>query len=324
MRLIRSIYSPHLPTGGCALTIGNFDAVHIGHQKILNTLVQQAAKRRLPAVVMTFDPHPQEYFRAAAASARLTTTTMRFFALRECNVDIMLSLRFNRDLSRTSAEQFICHYLAEQLRVKYLLIGDDFRFGAQRAGNFKMLAQMATRYGYQVQRIDTLKRHDTRVSSTWLRELLGAGCLEQAARLLGRNYVYIGRVMHGDKRGREWGFPTLNLAVRHPPAISGVFAVRVSGLAEEAIAGVASLGTRPTVEETTDSAARRVQNLLEVYLFDYVGDAYGQRIGVEFVQKLRDEGKFADYAALRKQIAQDVEMAKRVLLGTATTELIKI
>ena len=330
MKLIRSINSPDLPRNGCALTIGNFDAVHIGHRKILQNLVAQAKKRQLPVVVMTFDPHPQEYFarlvrmpgrasqevagpdsgrdvRADSAAARLTTTATRFFALRECGVDIMLSLKFNHALARTDAEQFIRRYLVEGLNVKYLLVGDDFRFGAKRAGDFKLLEQMAQQHGYEVERFDTMKQHDNRISSTWIRELLTGGDLELVGSLLGRRYAYAGRVMHGDKRGTAWGFPTVNLAIRHKPALSGIFAVWVSGLGEDALAGVASLGKRPTVRAAVS------QTVLEVYLFDYHGDAYGRRICVEFVKKIRDEEKFANYDELIKRIAKDVHIAKEML-----------
>ncbi len=313
MQLLRSIHSPALPRAGCALTIGNFDAIHLGHREILKTLGQRAAQRNLPAVVMTFDPHPQEYFRGADAVVRVTTASMRFFALQECGVDMMLSLRFNDELARTDAAQFIRVYLAERLRMKYLLIGDDFRFGAKRVGDLNMLSRHAAQYGYQVERADTLKRHDRRVSSTWVRELLGGGRLHQAEQLLGRKYTYVGRVMHGQRRGREWGFPTLNIAVRHRPALSGVFAVRVRGLERDAMPGVASLGTRPTLK----SVASQPKNLLEVHLFDYHGEAYGRRVCVEFRQKIRDEEKFDDYATLTKRMAQDVQIAKQMLRASA-------
>ncbi len=321
MKLIRSMSSADLPRDGCVLTIGNFDAVHIGHREILTTLVAQSKQRGLPSVVMTFDPHPREYFSRLAptpnssapdfvqSGARLTTTATRFFALRECGVDIMLSLRFNYELSHTSAEQFIRCYLAEGLKVKYLLVGDDFRFGAKRAGDFQLLEKLAGQYGYQADKFDPIKRYDNRISSTWIRQLLAAGELERATQLLGRRYTHSGRVIHGDKRGREWGFPTVNLAIRHTPALSGVFAVMVSGLADDALAGVASIGTRPTVR----AAGGAPKTVLEVYLFNYHGDAYGQRICVEFVKKIRAEEKFANYDDLKKRIAEDAHIAKAML-----------
>ena len=319
MKLIRSIHSPHLPRDGCALTIGNFDAVHIGHRKILQTLVAQSRQRGLPAAVMTFDPHPQEYFSRqgarptspaspASAPPRLTATATRYFALRECGVDIMLSLNFNGDLARTDAVDFIRRYLVDRLRVKYLLVGDDFRFGAKRAGDFKLLAEIAPQHGCQVARFHAVQRYGERVSSTRIRALLACGDLHRAAQLLGRNYAHAGRVIHGHKRGREWGFPTINLAIRHQPALAGVFAVTVSGLAEHAIAGVASLGQRPTLRPVG-----KPQSVLEVFLFDYAGDAYGRRVCVEFVKKIRDEEKFESYDALIARIAEDARIAKTLL-----------
>ena len=328
MKLIRSLSSPDLPANGCALTIGNFDAVHMGHRKILQTLVAQAKQRNLPAMVMTFDPHPQEYFsrlvhasnspakNSAQPHARLTTTSARFFALRECGVDLMLSLKFNRELSRTSADRFIRDCLAGALKVKYLLVGDDFRFGQKRVGDFKLLEQMAQQCGYEVARIDTMKQHEQRISSSWIRELLARGELEQAEQLLGRKYAHTGRVIHGDQRGRRWGFPTVNLAIRHKPALAGVFAVTVSGLAERDLAGVASLGKRPTVRATSSTPT----NVLEVYLFDYHGDAYGRRICVEFVKKIRDEEKFSSYEQLIQQIGNDVRIAKQMLSDHGKSE----
>ncbi|MGI9311458.1 MAG: bifunctional riboflavin kinase/FAD synthetase [bacterium] len=311
MRLIRSIDSPALPRGGCALTIGNFDAVHIGHREILRELTAQAKKRRLPPAVMTFDPHPQEYFRADSPVARLSTTPTRFFALRECGVEVMLSLKFNRALARTDAEHFVREYLARRLRVRYLLIGDDFRFGARRAGDFDLLRRMAPQCNYEVELFDTVQHRDHRVSSTWIRELLRSGDLAQAARLLGRRYAHTGRVTRGDGRGRQWGLPTINLAIRHRPALAGVFAVTVDGVGDARLDGVASLGTRPSVQR-----AGAPEHVLEVHLFDYDGDAYGRRVCVEFVDKIRDEEKFDNYAALIARIHQDIRAAKVILAQT--------
>lgn len=312
MKLIRSIHSPDLPRHGCALTIGNFDAVHLGHRKILRYLVAQSRARGLPAVVMTFDPHPQEYFARAAAAAtespaRLTTTAARYFALRDCGVDVMLSLKFNRDLAQTSAEDFVSDVLVRDLRVKYLLVGDDFRFGKRRAGDAALLADKAAAGGYELSRFDSITRGDQRISSTRIRAALAGGDLRQAADLLGRNYAHCGRIIHGDKRGRDWGFPTINLALRHSPALAGIFAVRVAGLGETSLDGVASLGTRPTLNPASQ------KRLLEVHLFDFHRDVYGARVCVEFIAKIRDEKKFADYDALRKCMAEDARAARKIL-----------
>jgi len=312
MRLIRSLNSPGLPGGGCVLTIGNFDAVHLGHRQILRALTATSRRHGLPSVVMTFDPHPQEYFRArvdSAPPARLTTTASRFFALRECGVDIMLSLRFNRRMAHTGAEHFVRHDLAERLKVRHLLIGDDFRFGAGRAGDFQLLEALAPQCGYALERVDAIERHGRRVSSTRIRELLAAGDLPAAEQLLGRRYAHAGRVVHGDRRGRQWGFPTINLAIRHRPALTGIFAVTVRGLSDAPLPGVASLGSRPTLSQS--------KTVLEVHLFDYQGDAYGRRVCVEFVAWIRAEEKFHSYQALIKRIGEDAEAARRLLAETS-------
>lgn len=307
MKLIRSIDSRALPGRGCALTIGNFDAVHVGHRRILRALVERARRLDLPAVVMTFDPHPQEFFAAAGADPppRLTTVASRFFALRDCGVDIMLSLRFNRALAATTAQDFVRRHLVEKLRVRHLLIGDDFRFGARRAGDFHLLESMAAQGGYTVERVDAVEVGGARVSSSRIREVLAGGDLAAAEELLGRRYAHVGRVRRGDRRGRAWGFPTINLAVRHRPALAGIFAVTVRGLGDAPLPGVASLGNRPTLRDS--------DTVLEVHLFDFDGDAYGKRVCVEFVARIRDEMQFADYDALIQRIGEDATIARRLL-----------
>jgi len=224
MKLIRSIESTALPGNGCALTIGNFDAVHVGHRRILRALVERAHRLNLPAVVMTFDPHPQEFFAAAGDSPpppRLTTVASRFFALRDCGVDLMLSLRFNRKLAQTSAEEFVRRHLIARLKVRHLLIGDDFRFGARRAGDFHLLESMAGAGNYSVERVDAIEHGGARISSSRIRGLLAAGELAAAEELLGRRYAHVGRIRRGRQRGRAWGFPTINLRIAHRPAARG-------------------------------------------------------------------------------------------------------
>jgi len=308
MKLIRSIESTALPGNGCALTIGNFDAVHVGHRRILRALVARAHRLNLPAVVMTFDPHPQEFFAAAGDSPpppRLTTVASRFFALRDCGVDLMLSLRFNRKLAQTSAEEFVRRHLIARLQVRHLLIGDDFRFGARRAGDFHLLESMARAGNYSVERVDAIEAGGARISSSRIRGLLAAGELAAAEELLGRRYAHVGRIRRGQQRGRVWGFPTINLRIAHRPALTGIFAVTVRGLSDAPLPGVASLGNRPTLR---DSAT-----LLEVHLFDFDGEVYGKRVCVEFVARIRDEEKFASYDALIKRIGEDAKIARRWL-----------
>ena len=316
MKLLRSLNSGALPRGGCALTIGNFDAVHRGHRAMLRRLREVARARNLPAVVMTFDPPPQDYFRPEAAPPRLSTAATRFFALRECGADFMLSVKFNRELAQTGAEEFVREHIAEKLRVKFLLVGDDFRFGARRAGDFQMLRRMAAECGYEVELFGEVGEHGRRISSTRVRELLAAGDLPGAAQLLGRNYTHAGRVMRGARRGREWGYPTINLAIRHRAALAGIFAVRVAGLRDDggAIDGVASLGRRPSVRAAKGAPAV----LLEAHLFDYDADAYGKRVCVEFVGKIRDEEVFDDYQKLIERIGEDARIAKEILRAQQT------
>ncbi len=305
MRLARHANAAGVSESGCALTIGNFDAVHLGHQRILATLRRRADERGVPAVVMTFDPHPQEYFRGVDCAPRLSTLSTRYFALREHGVDVMLCLRFDGRLAGTTAEEFVRDVLGEQLAVRHLLIGDDFCFGKDRGGDFELLSRMAGPTGYTLERTDTLSRDGERVSSTRVRNALDAGDLAGAAALLGRPYALAGRVVHGQRLGRQWGFPTLNLAVRHKPALTGVFAVRVAGLDETELPGVANLGTRPTVDG--------LRTLLEVHLFDFAREVYGRRICVSFIEKIRAERKFPDFDALKAQILRDSERARELL-----------
>lgn len=305
MRLVRSAAAAGLAGRGCVLTIGNFDAVHLGHRRILANLHAHGDRLGLPAVVMTFDPHPEEYFRGADSSPRLTNLSTRYFALDECGVDIMLSLRFDDRLASTEASTFIREILGRALAVRYLLVGDDFRFGRDRLGDFSLLSSLADEVGYGLERTDTLSRHGERISSTRIRKLLEAGRLDSAAELLGRPYALVGRVTRGQQRGSQWGFPTLNLPINHKPALAGVFAVRVRGLREGAVAGVANLGTRPTVGG--------LRTLLEVHLFEFDRQVYGSRVCVEFVEKIRPERKFDSFESLKTQIQEDCVQARQIL-----------
>lgn len=305
MKLVRRIDSAALPTDGCVLTIGNYDAVHIGHQQILKRLRDKANAIKQPVVVMTFDPHPEEYFLADRSTPRLTNLSSRYFALRDNGVDVMLLLPFNKKLATTTAEEFIQRYLVDALKVRYLLVGDDFQFGKNRQGDFEMLQAAAAAKGFEVENTDTVLFQQERVSSTRIRTLLTEGEMNLAATLLGRRYFMSGKVIQGQQLGRQWGFPTLNLAVNYKPAITGVFAVNVKGLGGSSLPGVANLGTRPTVNGLT--------TLLEVHLFDFDRLVYGQRICVEFIEKIRNEKKFASFDALKTQIMRDAATAKAML-----------
>ena len=305
MRLVRSAHSAGIVETGCVITIGNFDAVHRGHQKILSRLKQKGEELGLPVVVMTFDPHPEEYFVGANSATRLTDTGTRYFALRETGVDMMVSLRFNKALAETTAEDFVLRQLVAELGARFVLVGDDFRFGKDRAGDFGLLQKLGKENGFTVEDTATVRSDDERISSSRIRGLLEQGDLSGAQKLLGRPYNLVGRVIHGQKLGRQWGFPTLNLAIHHKPAVTGVFSVRVSGFNDDKPRfGVANLGKRPTVGG--------LQTLLEVHLFEFDQSVYGKRICVEFLDKIRGEKKFDSFDDLKNQIMKDVEIAKEI------------
>ena len=287
------------------LTIGNFDGVHLGHRALLEQLTRTARAEGLPAAVLTFEPHPREFFDPANAPARLTTLREKLELLGEYGVDLVTIARFNAAFAALSAAQFIEQVLIDSLKVRHLIIGDDFRFGARRAGDFALLQQVGAARGFRVEAMASVVAAATRVSSSAVREALAAGDMERAAVLLGRPYAIDGTVVHGDKRGRQLGFPTANIRIKHDPLpMTGVFAVQVSGIGPLPRAGVANLGLRPTVEGT--------RPLLEIHLFDFSGDIYGAHLNVRFVHKLRDEMKFPGLEALRVQIDRDAQAARAI------------
>jgi riboflavin kinase/FMN adenylyltransferase len=303
MQVFRGI--PTRPSGPIALTIGNFDGLHLGHQAMLTRLIGTARERRLPATVMTFEPHPREFFAPLSAPTRLSSLREKLELLSGSGVDRVHLCRFNQAFARTSAADFATHLLHEQLQTRWLLIGDDFRFGAKRAGNCDLLSHYASRLGFELAVMPPVEISGRRVSSTLVREALAAGDMQLARTYLGRYYSISGRVMHGDKIGRGIGFPTANVQMKHNrPPVAGIFAVNLYGVAERALSGVASLGTRPTV--TKDGGVR-----LEVHLFDFSGDLYGCHVRVEFLHKLRDEAHYPDLETLTAQIERDARDARR-------------
>ena len=295
------------PGMGCAVTIGNFDGVHRGHQAMLALLTNEARHRRVASTVMTFEPHPRDFFAALAgkpesAPARIATLRDKLSELERCGIDQAVVLRFDARLARQSPQQFIDHMLLAGLHARYVLVGDDFRFGAKRAGDYAMLDAAGNAQGFDVARMMSYEVHGLRVSSSAVREALATGDMARVAALLGRPYSISGHVVHGKKLGRELGFPTLNLRFAHPrPAAMGIFVVRVEGLADKPLPGVASLGVRPTVDDSG-----RV--LLEVHCLDwpFAADAgYGKLLRVELLHKLHDERRYESVAALRDGIARD-------------------
>jgi riboflavin kinase / FMN adenylyltransferase len=302
MRITRGV--PAAAAGPTALTIGNFDGVHLGHQAMLAELKRAGNRFGLPACVLTFEPHPREFFAPDQAPTRLTSLREKLELLAQQGVERVHVCRFNYRFAQTTPEDFIERIIAQGLGARWVLVGDDFRFGARRAGDFVMLKQRAPRHGFEVAVLPNVALDGERVSSTAVRQALAAGELERAQRLLGRSYSISGRVMHGDGLGRKLGFPTANVQMKHNrPPLAGIFAVRLHGAADEPLRGVASLGVRPTVK--LGGAP-----VLEVHILDFDGDLYRRHVRVEFLHKFRDEEKYADLATLTKRIALDVENAR--------------
>ncbi len=291
-----------------AVTIGNFDGLHLGHQAMLARLQDVARTRGLPSCVLSFEPHPREFFAPDQAPARLSSLREKAEWLLRLGIDRLHVLRFDRPFSALSPEAFIEQVLGRTLQARYVLVGDDFRYGARRAGDFALLKKTGEALDFETEFLPTVGIAGERVSSTAVRQALAAGELERAARLLGRPYSISGRVVHGDKLGRDIGFPTANIQLKHNhPPLMGIFAVELSGLNGRSLPGVASLGRRPTVK-----GADAVP-VLEVHLFDFDADIYGRRVRVEFLHKLRDEAKYPDLDSLVAQIRRDVDNARQFL-----------
>ncbi len=309
MELIRGINNIRDTHRGCVLTIGNFDGVHLGHQAVLKQLVRQAKKMALPSVVMLFEPQPREFFTPLDAPARLTLFRDKYQQLKKLGVERVLVIHFNQAFSALSAHDFVYQLLVEKLGVKYLIVGDDFCFGAKRQGNFTFLQTQAEKAGFTVVSTKSFILSEKRVSSTVIRQTLISGELELANTLLGRPFSISGRVGPGKKLGRTIGFPTANIALKRAVSpVLGVYVVQVAGIKKDTwLGGVANVGTRPTV----DGAHQQ----LEVHLFDIDKNIYGQYIEVRFLYKLRDEMKFNSLDALIAQIHLDAQAARARLSG---------
>jgi len=299
MRLYRGL--PARADQPVALTIGNFDGVHRGHQAMLARLCEAAEDLGLPSAVMTFDPHPREFFAPDAAPPRLSTTRMKLDLFRAFGVARCYVARFDARLAGVSADAFVDDVLVKRIGVRWVLVGDDFRFGRGRSGDLATLRAHARTFS--VETMTTIEVDGERASSTAVRDALARGDMPHATALLGRPYALSGRVIHGEKLGRKLGFPTANIALRHAPALRGIFAVRVHGLPGGSRSGVASLGVRPTV-------AANAKPLLEVFVFDFDAPLYGKRVAVEFLHKLRDEARYPDLESLVRQIRTDVADAR--------------
>lgn len=285
--------------GRCALTIGNFDGVHRGHRALIDRVTAKAAELQLTSCVLTFEPHPREFFAPAAAPARLSRLRDKLELLAAAGVQHVHVARFNAAFAALTAQRFIEEVLVRGLGTGWLLVGRDFRFGQRRAGDFAALQAAAARFGFGLESMPDVLLEGTRVSSSAVRAALQAGDLRGAERLLGHPYTISGRVAHGAKLGRSLGFPTANIVLRRAPPLSGIFVVEAEGLGR----GVASLGRRPTVNPVPVP-------LLEVHLFDHQDDLYGRRLRVRFLEKLRDEEKYDGLEALKQAIARDARRAR--------------
>ncbi|MBG2709286.1 bifunctional riboflavin kinase/FAD synthetase [Proteus mirabilis] len=307
MELIRGIQNIRALHHGCVLTIGNFDGVHRGHQALLKHLKQEASQRGLPTVVMTFEPQPLEFFLPEKAPARLTRLRDKIKYLAECGIDYLLCVKFDKQFAAQTPEEFVSSLLVNKLGVKFLAIGDDFRFGKNREGDFHFLQQAGVRYGFEVANTESYCDKGLRISSTAVREALLNDDLVLAESLLGHPYSVCGRVVHGNELGRTIGFPTANIPMKRLVApVKGVYAVDVYLSDNQSpLPGVANIGSRPTVKGTG------VQ--LEVHLIDVNMDLYGRRIDVVLRKKLRNEQRFASLDALTQQIADDVATARDFL-----------
>ncbi len=307
MELIRGLHNLRPRHRGCVATIGNFDGVHLGHKAVLDQLAAKAHAMTVPALVMIFEPQPQEFFAPGKVPARLTRLREKLRALDLDQVDRVLCVRFDARFAAISPEQFVRGILVEGLDVRYVVVGDDFRFGHARQGDFEFLRECGRQYGFEVGRRETFSIDGVRVSSSRVRHALEQGDLEGARALLGYVFNMTGRVAHGDKRGRTIGYPTANIYLhRRSVPLQGVFAVRMAGVDHEPLPGVANVGVRPTVGGLK-------LPILEVHLFDFNGDIYGRHVRVDFLHRIREEKRFASLDELKAQIRADEEAAREYL-----------
>ena len=306
MKIIRGIANLNNQFSQCVLTLGNFDGVHLGHQQLINHLIEQGKKLNLPTVVMLFEPQPLEFFSKQNAPARLTSFKEKVQLIEKLGIDYIIAVPFTQTFANMSAANFIQDWLINQLQAKYIVIGDDFRFGHERKGDITLLQQYTHNNQFAVESMPTFVYNTLRVSSTAVREALFNSDFKLAHCLLGRHYTIQGKVVHGNALARQLGFPTANIHLnRSKPALQGVYLVKVRNCCDDQhYHGIANIGIRPTIQGK--------KAILEVNLFDFSGDIYGQYLDVTFVCKLRDEKKFDSLADLKQQISQDVCTAKQI------------
>lgn len=306
MEVIRGAHGLRGDHHGSVVSIGNFDGVHRGHCAIIERLKEKAQELSLPCVVVTFEPHPLEYFAGSEAPPRIMSFRQKVEQLKKLGVDRVLCLRFDAQLANTTAEGFVKNLLVDGLGARYVLVGDDFRFGKDRSGDFSFLSGCGDKFGFTVDNTPTIRIDDERVSSSAIRVCLAKGELETAARLLGRPWQVSGHVAHGDKRGREWGFPTLNLYPRWVrPPVTGIFAVRVNWDGGVEVPGAGYIGRRPVVADQ--------KLVVEVHLLDYEADLYAERVSVDFLTKIRDDIAFENMDELSLRMRKDVALIRQYL-----------
>ena len=308
MRLARSIgsFPFDLVAGGSVATIGSYDGLHLGHQKLLGHLLEYAKAEGIPSIVMSFEPTPKEFFSQERPPARLMRFREKFEALADFGIDVFYCPRFNEAMKNISADTFIRRILIHAMNITHLVIGDDFRFAQDRAGHLATLQRAGAALGFSVEEMSSVIVDDVRVSSTVIRDALWKGDMQQARRLLGKDYRMSGRVIEGNRMGRKLGYPTANVNLnRLQSAVMGIFAVRVSGRDWGPLDAVASVGTRPTFAGT--------KPLLEVHIFDFDQDIYGEYIHVDFIARLRSEEKFDDVKELVEQMHRDSALAREIL-----------
>ena len=306
MQLIRGRHNIDATHHGCVATIGNFDGVHLGHTEIIKRLKQHARNQGVPSLVIIFEPQPAEYFARGKVPARLTRFREKFRLIAARGVDRLLVLRFDRALASLSPQAFVETLLVDKLGIRALIIGDDFRFGSGRGGDFKLLHDLAERHHFLLEQTPPFLFIGKRISSTYIRYLLRHGYMKEADRMLGHPYCIEGKVVHGHKQGRAWGFPTVNIDLhQHGAPLAGIFAVRVHGLGPTARMGVGYVGNRPIIDDP--------RYVLEVHIFDFDEDCYGKRISVQFCDRIRDDLHFDSFAAMAEQIGRDCIAARERL-----------
>ena len=306
MEIIRGEHNIRPRHRGCVATIGNFDGVHRGHQAVLAALLDKARAGDAKATVVLFEPQPAEYFARAAPPARLTRLREKAQLLACLGVEQLLVLPFDQQMASRPADEFVRRCLIEGLDIRGLIVGDDFKFGSHRSGDFRLLQRFAETHGFAIDRAESFIEAGERVSSTGIRGLLREGRLREVVPLLGRRYFISGRVVHGQKMGREMGFATANIDLhRCASPLQGIFAANVRGIDRVPLPAIAYVGSRPIVNGT--------RTVLEVHLFDFDRDLYGRYLQVDFVDKIRDDLPFTDFDALSRQIARDCDVARRLL-----------